>query len=93
MANPITSIMLYVLAIMALIYMLLTYRLSRRKVCKLLAIAAVTHIITFYTFFIFFGGYPVITPAINGWSSGVRAHEIITFVLMASTFQKGKRHG
>jgi TRAP-type C4-dicarboxylate transport system permease small subunit len=88
MANLITTPIVYSISVVALVYMLLTLRLSRRKVCKLLATACIAHIVIFYTFFIFFGGYPVITPTINGWSSGLRVHSIITFVLMTSNFAK-----
>jgi len=88
MANLITVPILYSISIAALIYMVLTYRVSRRRVCKLLAIVCIAHIVLFYTYFLFFGGYPVITPVINGWSSGIRVHSILTFVLMTTNTAK-----
>ena len=93
MANPITSPILYGISIAALIYMIFTYRVSRRRVCKLLATVCIAHIVLFYTYFLFLGGYPVITPAINGWSSGIRVHSILTFILMTTNFAKVNRYG
>jgi len=90
MAHEPSSMLTFVLAIITLIILSVTYKKSRRRSSHALALFWVLHEAVFYAVWLM-DGFPMISPVIAGWSAGMRIHGLITVLLMSVNWSK--HHG